>query len=766
MKILHKIVEKTLDNPKLVIALYAFIAILFLTQFPKIKIDTDPENMLFADEPARVIHHEMKEEFALHDTIVVGVVDESNSNGVFTAKTLNNIASISEEIMKIEGVIARDLISPTTTDDIRGDGGTLTIEPLMGKSVKDDKAALAIRDAALSNPILKDMLISADGKALAIAVPIKKKDESYRISLEIEAIIDSHKGNEEYHITGLPVAEDTFGVEMFKQMAISAPLAGLIIFLLMFFFFRRFSLIVSPMIVAMMSIIWTMGLLIGMGYTVHIMISMIPIFLMPIAVVDSIHILSEFYDDYQKSGERKKTFMVVMDKLMTPMLFTSITSAVGFASLALTPIPPVKVFGSFVAFGIMIAWFLTITFIPAFVMLLPERLLKGFGKQEEKRDRLTAIQEALGHFSTKRSKLVIIVTTFILAISAYGITLTVVNDNPVYWFEKDHKIRVADKVLNSHFGGTYMAYLTLASDKTGTMKSPEVMGYVEKLQKRIVEIEVVGKTTSIADVIKKIGFELRDRKKGSDVIPGSVEAIAQYLFLYEMSGNPEDLYHLVDPDYKKTNIWVHLKRGDNMDMKKVMDEVGSYLKSNPPPEGINANWAGLTYINVVWQDKMVEGMLSALMGSFVMVLIIMTILFRSLLWGLISMVPLTVTITMIYGIVGFTGKSYDMPIAVLSALTLGLSIDFAIHLVQRARQFFAENQDWEATIDLLFEEPVRAILRNAVVIAIGFTPLLLAPLLPYKTVGFFMAAIMAISGIVTLAVLPALMTIFKGKIKG
>ena len=178
-----------------------------------------------------------------------------------------------------------------------------------------------------------------------------------------------------------------------------------------------------------------------------------------------------------------------------------------------------------------------------------------------------------------------------------------------------------------------------------------------------------------------------------------------------------------------------------------------------------SDWAGLTYINVVWQDNMVSGMRSALVGSFIIVTIIMMILFRSILWGLVSMVPLVVTITFIYGLVGFVGKNYDMPIAVLSSLTLGLSVDFAIHLVQRTRQIYRETGDWTLTIDALFEEPVRAIIRNAVVIAIGFTPLLFAPLMPYKTVGFFMAMIMAVSGLVTLVVLPSIMVLFKGVLK-
>jgi len=768
--ILHKIVEKSLNHPKSVVIIYALLTVIFLLQFPKISIDTDPENMLYDNEPARVAHREFKDEFALHDSIVVGVVDNTAPDGVFRAETLNRIGTITKEIAKIDGVIAYDLISPTTTDDIEGRGGVLTIEPLMKGTVKDRKAALAIRDAALANPILRDMLVSGDGKAVAIMVPIRQKNQSYRIAGEIEKIIKKHKGAEEYHITGLPVAEDTFGVEMFRQMAFSAPLAGFIIFLLMLFFFRRVSLIISPMIVAMMSIIWVMGLLIGAGYKVHIMSSMIPIFLMPISVVDSIHILSEFFDEYSGGTGRKETFTRVFDKLMTPMLYTSITSTVGFASLALTPIPPVRVFGLFVALGIMLAWFFTLTFIPAFTMLMPERFIAGLAaragqKGSARRGVMIKVQEAIGHISMRRSRWVLLATLLIMAFSAFGISRMVVNDNPVYWFNYDHKIRVADRVLNKHFGGTYMAYLILDGKTAGLIKKPETMAYIEKLQRHLTSLDVVGKTTSIADVVKKIGFELMDKKEGSYLIPKTAKAVAQYLFLYEMSGDPEDLYHLVDPDYKKAAIWVHLKKGDNLDMKRVIRSAADFMNANPPPAGMKARWAGLTYINVVWQDKMVTGMMSALIGSFVMVLIIMVILFRSILWGLISMVPLTVTIALIYGLVGWTGKSYDMPIAVLSSLTLGLSVDFAIHLVERTRQIFREKGNWTDTIEAIFDEPVRAIIRNAVVIALGFTPLLFAPLMPYKTVGFFMAAIMAISALVTLVVLPSIMVTLKKRLK-
>jgi predicted RND superfamily exporter protein len=164
----------------------------------------------------------------------------------------------------------------------------------------------------------------------------------------------------------------------------------------------------------------------------------------------------------------------------------------------------------------------------------------------------------------------------------------------------------------------------------------------------------------------------------------------------------------------------------------------------------------LTYINVIWQEKMVMGMFSSFMSSFVVVLVLMIILFRSPLWGFLAMVPLTVTIALIYGFIGIIGKDYDMPVAVLSSLTLGLAVDFAIHFLERSRQAYTRAGSWRLAATEMFEEPARAISRNVIVIAVGFTPLLLAPLVPYQTVGAFLAAIMAVSGIATLFILPAM----------
>ncbi|MBZ0167594.1 MAG: MMPL family transporter, partial [Candidatus Omnitrophica bacterium] len=408
-----------------------------------------------------------------------------------------------------------------------------------------------------------------------------------------------------------------------------------------------------------------------------------------------------FFDKYQTFRDRREIIVFVIDELFKPMLFTSLTSAAGFFSLSFSPIPPVQVFGVFVASGIMIAWVLTMLLIPAYIMLLKEKGFENFGhiEKDEKPHLIDKTLALARDICTKGHKAVIVLTLIIAAASVYGISRIQVNDNPVRWFTPSHPIRVADRILNAHFSGTYEAYLVLeAEDINGEVfLQPEMLRYIEKLQTFLIDSKYVGKTMALTDIVKKVYYELLGGDKANDVIPNSKAAVAQSLISYENSHKPDDLWHLTTPDYSKLNIWLQLKSGDNKDMSQVAARAQAYFIKNPPPYPIQHNWAGLTYINVVWQNNMVVGMLRNFLGSFVIVFLIMLILFRSPLKAIISMVPLTVTILFIYSLLGFFGKDYDMPVAVLSALTLGMSIDFAIHFIQRAIEVHHKEGTWTQT---------------------------------------------------------------------
>lgn len=765
---LAKLTEIVTRFPKTTIAVFLIITVFFAIQFPRMKIDTDPENMLEQNQADRVFYDKVKKEFGINDLLVAGIVDKE---GIFNPDTLKRIVGITDQILKIKGVILEDVASLRTSDNVTSEDGTLVVKRFMEDIPQDSAQIEKLKKVLYGNSFYVDKIISKDGKATAIYIPIQKKDQSYRISKEIEKILKKElAAGQKYYIAGLPVAEDTFGHEMFVQMGITAPLAGFFIMMLLFLIFRKGTAVIPPMLDAMLSVIWTMGLLIGMGFTVHIMSSMIPIFLMPIALLDDIHILSGFFDRYPSIKDKRKTLILVMKDLYRPMFFTSITSAVGFGSLALAPIPPVRVFGLFVAFGIMAAWLFTHTIVPAIIMLMDEKKLEAFlEKRQGKVSFVDKMLKALGEFSFNKSKIILTASALLLLTGVIGIYQIRINDNPVKWFKPKHKIRMADNVMNKFFGGTYMAYLAIEGDKEDTIKRPEVMSYIDGMQDRLESLKIVGKTSSVADIVKRINYVLHDEDKAFDVVPRSQSEIGQYLFLFSMTCDPDDMDNFLDYNSQDANIWVQMKGGENIQMHEVEKSLANFMKDNPPPEDITIRWSGLTYINMIWQNLMVWGMLKAVLGSFWIVFFLMVMEFRSLRIGFVSILPLTIAIVSSYGLVGWTGKDYDMPIAVCSALALGMAIDFAIHYLQRFKCAYRELKDMEAANAFMCGEPYRAIMGNAIVISLGFLPLITSTLTPYVTIGTFFALLMVFSTLATLILLPAIMrlwgkSLFEGRI--
>lgn len=762
---LIRLTELATRFPKSTIGFFLLVTVLFVVQFPKIKIDTDPENMLEQNQADRIFYDKVKKDFGINDLLVVGIVDEK---GIFNADTLRRIAKITDEIVEIKGVIIEDVVSLRTSDNVTSQEGTLIVKRFMEEIPKTSQEVEQLKKDLFGSPFFVDKIISQDGKATALYIPIAKKDQSYRISKEIEHILQQElTSGQKYYLAGLPVAEDTFGHEMFVQMGITAPLAGFFIMLLIFFIFRKWTAVIPPMLDAMLSIIWTMGLLIGAGFTVHIMSSMIPVFLMPIALLDDIHILSGFFDRYPAIRDKRTTIIATMKDLYRPMFYTSVTSAVGFGSLALADIPPVRVFGLFMAFGIMAAWLFTHTIVPAIIMLMDEKKLTAFlearSRRASTRDR---VLEVLGQFTLVRSKIILAVSALVLLIGIIGIYQIHVNDNPVKWFRPHHKIRIADNIMNKSFGGTYMAYLVIEGDQQETIKRPEVMSYIDQLQDHLESLKTVGKTSSAADIVKRINYVLHGEDSAFDSVPKNPDEIGQYLFLFSMTADPNDLDNFLDYNSQNANLWIQMKAGENIEMRKVEDSTNDFLKENPPPKGITIRWSGLTFINKVWQNLMVGGMLKAVLGSFWIVFFLMVVEFRSIRIGIISMLPLTIAIIASYGAVGLLGKDYDMPIAVCGALSLGMAVDFAIHYLQRFKAAYQELKSIQAAHLFMFGEPFRAILGNAIVVSLGFLPLITSTLTPYMTVGVFFALLMIFSALTTLLLLPAMMNLYGAKLLG
>ena len=658
--------------------------------FARLEVDTDPENMLPGDDPVRLLNAELEETFGAGPMIVVGLFGD-----VLSPDGVAGVLAVHDTL------VARDDVVAEATVSLRSVADTAPVDPV------DVDAIVATVE---SDQLLRDNIIFADRSGVAVFVGLTDKDVAVDVADAARDAIQRQPGLEavDVEVAGQPLAEDAFGTQMFVQMAVFAPLAGLLVFVLMWAFFRRIWLVLPAMGLAMATVIITMGALVGSGNTLHIMSSMIPIFLMPIAILDSVHVLSDFFDRYDGDADERPTLVTdILEELARPIGYTTLTTGVGFLALTLVPIPPVRVFGLFVACGVGLAWLLTMTMLPAFmVSVRPDRIQRAAGRGPAR------VLPALGAATGRHRRAIIGGALLLVAVTAPGLASVTVNDNPVRWFRGDHEIRLASERLGDALPGTFTTSILVTAD-AGALDDP-----------------------ATADAIDALADELR-----RDPEVGAVQ-------VYTDGDHP--LLRRGDA----ANIRLQLRTGDNTAMQGVVDRADAHLAARSVP-GAELAWAGEAYLNLTWQDKMVSGMLVGFATTLAVIFALLIALFRSARWALLAIAPVVGTVIVVYGVLASLGRDMDMPIAVLSTMVLGIGVDFAIHFVERYRELVTSTGSAELALQRFFQEPATAMTRNAVVIAIGFSPLLLSSLVPYVVVGVLLATIIGLSWLTSIIVLPA-----------
>ena len=220
------LVEFSVDHPKTVVILAILVTLLFLTQFPKVKTDTNPKNMLPPTSAVRMWNDEVEKTFNLYeDTLVLGI---KNVKGVLNPGTLGKVGRITEAILKIKGVAGRDVTSFSTIDNVSAEAGMLKVGPLMATIPATTAELAALEETLFGNPLFVDRIISQDGKTTAVYVPLEKGANGKEIADAIRQIAKDEQGEEQFYVAGDPVARDTFGAEMFRLMAVFAPIAGMV----------------------------------------------------------------------------------------------------------------------------------------------------------------------------------------------------------------------------------------------------------------------------------------------------------------------------------------------------------------------------------------------------------------------------------------------------------------------------------------------------------------------------------------------------------
>ena len=571
------------------------------------------------------------------------------------------------------------------------------------------------------------------------------------------------QNGDSFYLAGRPVIEVTSGMHALKDMQVMIPLLLAAIAITLFLIFRTARGVLLPLFVMGAAIVWTMGIMELAGVPLYTISTMLPVILVAVSIGDSVHLLSHYYDHVLHDAHRSSAEIVseVMGRLSMPLITTSVTTAVGFLSLSFAEMPPFIIFGLFTVLGIFLSWMLTITFIPAVLTILKPKVGGYLAKRRSLRvhseqNRLTKLLVNGAEFLHSRHKGATIVLVVMALVGLVGASKLYVDSSWMSDFRKDSDLVVANKMFNDKFDGTIFMNVVVEGDKKDVFKSPDLLRHIEGLQEYVDDMRYVGGSRSIVDYIKNMNKTLHAGDDKFDVIPASAAQVGEYLFLFSISGRPQQLDEMVDYDYRQGLVTFAIKTDHTQTLKDIIDDTKKYIDKEFAGQDVKVNFAGSANNSYVWADLLIGSQTLSILLSKVAILLIATILFKSLRLGLITVIPLTMSTLLIAGIAGFFSIPLDVSTALAAGVAIGVGVDYAIHYIFRYRDELNRTGDVLLATQATMRSVGRTIVFNAVVVTVGFAVLFTAQFPPHVKLGYFVVSYMVLSCLMALIILPVL----------
>jgi len=492
------------------------------------------------------------------------------------------------------------------------------------------------------------------------------------------------------------------------------------------------------------------------------------VMLIAIGVADGIHIFSHLTLHQKENPDLDKNTLIetTIKELARPIFMTSLTTAIGFLSLITSQVYPVKYFGIFTASGVMFAMILSLIFLPFSINILGVSTSK---KSKNINSNSSNFFDKLTELILSNSKIIVGFTLIILILSTFGISKVWVNSSFLSKFEKNSSIVSADKFINENFGGTTNLNVIFRSDSEDTFKDAIILNKIDNIQTELEKLEIVGNTFSLTDYLKRMNKVMNSDNEDFYKIPDSKELNAQYILLYTMSGDPENMDKVINYGYNELNLQVQLKNDNSKTIKQVIDLIESHRADF---ENIDIKYAGSAYKSLIFTDLILDGQIKSLALSFVIIVILIAIMFKSFVAGLIGSVPILITAFINFGVMGLLNIPLSSTTALLSSIAVGIGIDYAIHFIERYKINAEKINEPNEIAKLTMKQTGRAILFNALVVISGFAVLLFSVFPPNRELGALVSLNMFNTFIATITIMMILLNnlkpkfIFKKKKKG
>ena len=721
------------------------------------KINFNPDiNAFFPENDTLTTSHlSIEDTYSSMDNAVIGIGVKEGT--VFTNEVLSLIEDLTERAWKTPHSLRVDSLSNYSY--VSADGDDLYIEPFLEGSSTYDLKTLKEKELIIEEEELAyGAIISKDKKTSLINIvfdpPRKDIEAEYQESLNyvLGFLEEARKNYPEVDliISGIVYMEYQSPMLLKAQMPKLMPTAILVILLTLFLLLRSLVAVAGSFLVILMSVVSAMGSIGFMSGDIAQPFIMVPILIATLAVADCVHLFTLYFQNLDSSRKSKEAMLESLKLNLQPLFLTSLTTAIGFLSLNLAPVEPLRGIGNGVAVGVFLAFIFTVLLLAPIVSYFNVKQSKNINFQKN-------IARKLGRFSIKNYKRLLVIVPVISCFLMAFIPLNKTNDNPLEFYSERYTTSAADsKWISQRIGGTFPVSYELNSQ--GIVSDPEFLREVDKFSEWLASNKEVLHVSSLSKIMKNLNKTLHGKQEEWNIIPTEPDLSAQYLFFYEMSlPYGLDLTNSISQNKESIKLVASLKELGSLEYREFAKRVENYASQNMPEDMVSIG-TGTRPIFAFMSNMLITQLIYALGIGIVLITATIILFFRSLRYGMLTSVTNLLPIGVAFGIWAIVSGEISMLVGIGMGTTLGIIVDFTVHFLSKylhARR--QKNLSAEEAVEYAFETVGFALIITSFSLILGFLVLLQAFFIPIHGFVLFSSIAFLSALIIDLLLFPALL---------
>jgi len=739
-----------------VLLLSLLIAALLTTGVIRLTIDNDYRVYFSEDNPELLAFEALQNIYNKQDNVLIALAPSDGE--VFSRKTLAAIEWLTEEAWQIPFSTRVD--SVTNFQHTRAEEDDLVVEDLVEEAdALTDLEIDARRRIALSEPALVNSVLSQNGAVTALNIivqlPGKSLDEASEIVRHVRQLAESFNQrypNIDIYLSGMMMLNNAFAEASLNDIVELIPVMYVIILLVIILSLRSLWSTVAVTLVILLSMIPAMGIGGWTGIVITPPTAASPTIIMTLAVADSIHLLMTMLTLMRRHGMGRDEAIVESMRInMGPIFLTSITTAIGFLSLNFNDAPPFRDLGNMTAIGVVLAWILSITFLPALLSLLPIKTKT----HDVSRPHLL---HGLANMAIRHKQLFFWGWLIVIAFLVAMISRIELNDDFVDYFDDSIQFRRDADFVSENLTGLNHVFFSVNSGESSGINEPTFLQHLEAFQLWLKKQEEVIHVSILSDTIKRLNRNMHGDDPAWETIPTERALAAQYLLLFEMSlPYGLDLNNQINVDKSATKIAVILKQLTNRDIRAFNTRAEEWLVDHTP-EVMHAKGTGAALMFSNISRRTIDSMVFGTFIALVLISATLMLALRDLKLGLISLIPNIAPALLALGIWALWKTQLGMAGSVVFAVSLGIVVDDTVHFLSkylRARR--EQKHSVTEAIHYAFSTVGLALLATTTILVAGFLILVTSSYQANEQTGQLLSLIITLALILDFTFLPALL---------